>query len=274
MNVSPKALEQRKQAALASGAARRSRAASCSDCGTGVTGWRKRCPPCAVAAARARARAYNARRSAFTPVAACLDCGTTFAKTGFAHKRCGECAGIRAKRKRGGRIIGDALPPCAICRKARTLTHSGGVSAFCAECRQLVALSAARERSRTLRSGRPLLAKAYKAVASSRRRASGYDSGHHGGFTSAEVYGLWKEWDYHCAYCGARRSKETKLTCDHIVPLNLGGPNTLANLAPACLGCNSSKQDSDMLEWSARRYFVVHPRILAQYQAIMEARCP
>jgi 5-methylcytosine-specific restriction endonuclease McrA len=41
-----------------------------------------------------------------------------------------------------------------------------------------------------------------------------------------------------CLACG----NEKPLTCDHIIPVALGGSGNLDNLQPLCLSCNSSKQ--------------------------------
>lgn len=50
-----------------------------------------------------------------------------------------------------------------------------------------------------------------------------------------------------CAYCGVH---STDLTCDHIVPLKLGGDNNIENLVPACRRCNSSKRHKPLAEWN------------------------
>ena len=42
---------------------------------------------------------------------------------------------------------------------------------------------------------------------------------------------------HRCVGCGA----EKRLSMDHIVPLVLGGPHTLANIQPLCHSCNSRK---------------------------------
>lgn len=44
-----------------------------------------------------------------------------------------------------------------------------------------------------------------------------------------------------CHYCGAPQS----LGIDHVKPLAQGGPNTAANLVPACHSCNASKWRQD-----------------------------
>lgn len=52
-----------------------------------------------------------------------------------------------------------------------------------------------------------------------------------------------------CAYCNERRP----LTLDHIEPLALGGEHDVDNAAAACKSCNSSKGDTPLLLWLARR---------------------
>lgn len=57
--------------------------------------------------------------------------------------------------------------------------------------------------------------------------------------------------DNRCVYCGAFG----RMHLDHIVPVSKGGGTTEDNCAPACKRCNSSKNDSDVLEW-ARANFI------------------
>lgn len=45
-----------------------------------------------------------------------------------------------------------------------------------------------------------------------------------------------------CAYC-REVAVLTNVTQDHIIPLSRGGAHDRANVVPACLSCNSSKQD-------------------------------
>lgn len=51
-----------------------------------------------------------------------------------------------------------------------------------------------------------------------------------------------------CAYC----SKREKLTLDHVVPLARGGADDATNAAAACLSCNASKQNTQLLVWLAK----------------------
>ena len=48
-----------------------------------------------------------------------------------------------------------------------------------------------------------------------------------------------------CVYCGTCDN----ITIDHFLPLALGGINALHNLVPACSSCNSSKNDSEPVQW-------------------------
>lgn len=49
-----------------------------------------------------------------------------------------------------------------------------------------------------------------------------------------------------CIYCGATG---VKLVMDHIIPLARGGRHAPANIAPACVRCNSSKSNRLVSEW-------------------------
>lgn len=68
-----------------------------------------------------------------------------------------------------------------------------------------------------------------------------------GGYTQKQLRGILHEWQAEgrvCEYCGGPCE-----TTDHVVPLSRGGANTLDNLVPACLWCNSSKGSKLLSEW-------------------------
>lgn len=50
----------------------------------------------------------------------------------------------------------------------------------------------------------------------------------------------------HCAYCG---KPIERATIDHVVSMNNGGENTIRNIVPACVKCNSSKFDHPFEVW-------------------------
>ncbi len=47
-----------------------------------------------------------------------------------------------------------------------------------------------------------------------------------------------------CAYCGNESN-----SFDHLIPRNLGGPDTPNDLVKSCMGRNSSKGDRDLIDW-------------------------
>jgi 5-methylcytosine-specific restriction endonuclease McrA len=55
-------------------------------------------------------------------------------------------------------------------------------------------------------------------------------------------------YDYKCAYCSCELSIRT-VTRDHIVPAYKGGSNTIENIVPACLYCNSHKGKKSVEEF-------------------------
>ena len=61
-----------------------------------------------------------------------------------------------------------------------------------------------------------------------------------------------------CVYCGASQ----KLSGDHIIPPSKGGRDSGDNLVLACRSCNSSKSDTDFLEWWARKQQTFPPLML------------
>jgi 5-methylcytosine-specific restriction endonuclease McrA len=74
-----------------------------------------------------------------------------------------------------------------------------------------------------------------REVRAARRAAlRGYDGPH---FTQEEWEELVEACGRRCLRCGAAED----LSADHVVPLCLGGPNTVSNLQPLCVRCNGEK---------------------------------
>jgi 5-methylcytosine-specific restriction endonuclease McrA len=65
-------------------------------------------------------------------------------------------------------------------------------------------------------------------------------------FTAAEWRALCKAVGYFCCYCGEKFAFK-ELTRDHLTPYAKQGSNTLHNILPACLSCNSRKHTKDVL---------------------------
>lgn len=59
-----------------------------------------------------------------------------------------------------------------------------------------------------------------------------------GQFIANEWEELKMKYEYKCLCCG---KPNVNLTVDHIIPISVGGPNTIDNIQPLCQSCNSSK---------------------------------
>jgi len=65
-----------------------------------------------------------------------------------------------------------------------------------------------------------------------------------------------------CTYCG---TTPLFLTCDHIIPLVMGGTTEEWNLVPCCLDCNRSKGHRDVLSWWIAQPFFKEERVKLLY---------
>lgn len=63
-----------------------------------------------------------------------------------------------------------------------------------------------------------------------------------GAYTVEQWEQLKRKYGYRCLKCN-RHEPEIKLTGDHVVPLSKGGSNTIDNIQPLCIQCNSGKKD-------------------------------
>lgn len=64
------------------------------------------------------------------------------------------------------------------------------------------------------------------------------------------------EFDQCCAYCGS----QTALAQDHLLPVSMGGSDTIGNLIPVCRSCNSSKGNRDPMAWYKAQSFFAPSR--------------
>lgn len=78
-----------------------------------------------------------------------------------------------------------------------------------------------------------------RKIENARRRARIVGAG--GSFTRAEWVALKEQYGNKCLSCG-RTEAEVKITPDHVIPLALGGSNTIDNIQPLCWSCNAAKQ--------------------------------
>lgn len=79
----------------------------------------------------------------------------------------------------------------------------------------------------------------------SQRRRARKQFNHHTSYTLSQIQSLKQKFDNQCAYCGAC----DKLALDHFIPISKGGSDCIGNLILACGQCNSSKHNSDPMEW-------------------------
>lgn len=75
-----------------------------------------------------------------------------------------------------------------------------------------------------------------------------------GTFTRQEWEALCKYYDYTCLRCG-RQVPDIELTVDHVIPLSMGGSNSIDNIQPLCHSCNARKHTKTVDyrgEWESR----------------------
>lgn len=92
--------------------------------------------------------------------------------------------------------------------------------------------------------------KLVKKASETKRRALKQQN-HAATFSTLELEARFLEFDNRCAYCGSAE----KLSLDHFIAISVGGAHCLGNLVPACLSCNSSKQEFDPLGWYSKQDF-------------------
>lgn len=68
------------------------------------------------------------------------------------------------------------------------------------------------------------------------------------------------DFDYKCSYCGKSEKEHLKeynqtLHQEHFKALSIGGEYTHNNIIPACILCNSSKNNKDFFEWYPQQEF-------------------
>lgn len=77
-------------------------------------------------------------------------------------------------------------------------------------------------------------------------------------FTVAQYRRMLNYWNGCCVYCGNQEGflPHQKMCADHFIPLNSPDcPGSVAtNFVPACMECNSSKQDRSVQDWAERKF--------------------
>ena len=95
-----------------------------------------------------------------------------------------------------------------------------------------------------------------------RRRALhfGYEGEH---FTLEEWLALLEFYGHRCLACGNREN----ITVDHVVPLSLGGSNTIHNIQPLCERCNLLK---DQRTTDYRQESCIREGVRMAYSGLLE----
>jgi len=83
----------------------------------------------------------------------------------------------------------------------------------------------------------------YRAFMEKRRELRKKDNG--GAHTYDEWEKLKAQYNWTCPTCG-RMEPDITLTHDHIIPIFAGGPDSIQNIQPLCVSCNSKKGTSTM----------------------------
>lgn len=175
---------------------------------------------CAVAAGNAKGNArIAARRAARRALATCETCGKQFRWDGPRRKkRCSKACTEKAAYDRDPQPTIERARSWRVANPERVAAHWDAW-----EARNQVKYAVLRSNARA------------------RRRAADVGDG----VTEAEWIALLDEFQHACAYC----ESADHLTVDHVVPLARGGRDEAANVVPACLSCNCSKQDRPLAEW-------------------------
>ena len=88
------------------------------------------------------------------------------------------------------------------------------------------------------------------------------------GITDEQFLEMMEYFNWCCAYSGKRfsgRNKDGDRSIDHIIPINKGGKHEPYNCIPMYMPYNSSKNDSDMLEWYKLQDFYSEERLQKIY---------
>lgn len=197
----------------------------------------------------------------------CSACGEFAPHTNHSARTCLNCLAIGVKY-------------CAVCGRVLSLEafakHGNKYAAECLEChrgRNCAQYQANRRKAEAIRRQDPAYREQknarnrlhyavssaatasplYWAAKNHARRAS-----LRGHFTPADFEKALEYFGHTCAYCGA----SGPLTMDHIIPVSKFGANKRYNIIPACAHCNSSKNNSDILEWYQKQPFYTVERLL------------
>lgn len=90
-----------------------------------------------------------------------------------------------------------------------------------------------------------------KSIARERRNARLAAAREIATHTPREWYALLASAGWACHYCGRVEAPQVKLGKDHKTPISRGGSDSIDNIVPACVWCNTSKSDATYEEFLA-----------------------
>ena len=67
--------------------------------------------------------------------------------------------------------------------------------------------------------------------------------------TYESIYDTLKSFGFQCAYCGKPNLTKESTHLDHVVPLYVGGGNSIENILPVCSDCNLSKGTKSVFQF-------------------------
>ncbi len=224
----------------------------------------------------------------------CLECRIAFNASGGNKKRCSECTqrrrllfGREYKKAAKERGYKRARQPCS----ADQLRRIRNRRLIAVSRRRLAKINRVLDRiESTLWShSRDLMRRAWRRANARRlqaelegrklrrRRSLDPNANREHKRIAVMVWSVFKAFDYQCAYCGITRmtakSRGHDLQLDHIIPLT--DPLCVygeANAAPACISCNASKGNRDLMQWAKMKELTPHPLAVAKYLAIRSKR--
>ena len=78
-------------------------------------------------------------------------------------------------------------------------------------------------------------------------------------------------YDYVCQYCG-KTCLKGHLQIDHIIPTSKGGKDKEYNKIPACVKCNASKKDQNVLQFMMKKGFTPTPHLIEKLYGLQSRK--
>jgi 5-methylcytosine-specific restriction endonuclease McrA len=163
-----------------------------------------------------------------------------------------EIKALNQERRKNGYFKSDISFECCDCRITKHISFFNkndnsirGVLYFCRDCAKQRRIDSKDDRKAYVQKNSLKM----NAQASAKRlHMSQYDT-----ISQKALEELLERYENKCSYCGIEVRQRDNLHMDHIIPLKLGGPHTIENLAPACKTCNLEKGSMTKEEFLEKR---------------------